>query len=336
MTPLIPVPGAPQALPSGRGSGQRPANDDAGPDLFATTLEQERTAVQNQGDNNGAGTTGQHCDDADSTDTDAAQAAAAAGAIPLLPPAPPWPPPGLAGLALSKAAGHSPTELNGAVPVTPGDAAAAQLSSMPPAAGEGDGTLESARALLAAGTTGSGAAAGLPIDTAEAGTEVFALPSLPPDPGQATGPRQPAPLLATPLPTPDLRNADFSERFSAQLQWMAGQNIGHARINISPQDLGPVEVLLHLDGDRISADFISAHADTRQALEQGLPRLRDLLGQHGFQLAHAGVGSESSDSSDGTDNRAAAEGADGTDDPSSTTHVAAPVRIARGLVDAYA
>jgi flagellar hook-length control protein FliK len=34
----------------------------------------------------------------------------------------------------------------------------------------------------------------------------------------------------------------------------------------------------------------SPHVDVRQALESSLPRLRELLGEQGFQLAHADVG----------------------------------------------
>lgn len=105
-------------------------------------------------------------------------------------------------------------------------------------------------------------------------------------------------MLEAPLPAPEVRARDFSDGFGAQLQWMANEQIGHARIRVSPQELGPVEVMLRLDGERISADFVSAHAETRQALEHGLPRLRDLLGEHGFQLAHAGVGQESPGSHD--------------------------------------
>ncbi|QDW65547.1 flagellar hook-length control protein FliK [Luteimonas granuli] len=135
-----------------------------------------------------------------------------------------------------------------------------------------------------------------------------------------------------------MRSQDFSERFGAQLQWMADQNIGHARIRVSPQELGPVEVLLRLDGDRISADFISGHAETRQALEQGLPRLRDLLGEHGFQLAHAGVGGDAPASQEHTGRPggdAFGDAADASIAPVSA-HDAAPVWVSRGLLDAYA
>lgn len=67
------------------------------------------------------------------------------------------------------------------------------------------------------------------------------------------------------------------------MSWLADQKIGHAHIKVTPNEMGPVEVRLHLDGDKVNASFTAANADTRQALEQSLPRLREMLGQNGFQ-----------------------------------------------------
>lgn len=192
---------------------------------------------------------------------------------------------------------------------------------------------------VGAAAPAGGENAGTPIDRIDT-QAAFSLPGLAGAPPSST--REAVPVLAPPpgLPTPDLRGQDFSERFGAQLQWMAGQDIGHARIRVSPQELGPVEVMLRLDGDRISADFISAHAETRQALEQGLPRLRDLLGEHGFQLAHADVGSQGSSpqrDEAGTSGAVAGSTGDGGGSEASTEPAGAPPqRVMRGLLDAYA
>lgn len=148
--------------------------------------------------------------------------------------------------------------------------------------------------------------------------------------------REPPPLLASPLPTPEVGAEDFEARFGAQLEWMADRKIGEARIRVTPNDLGPVEVRLHLDGDRLRADFVSANAETRQALEQGLPRLRDLLGEHGFQLAHANVGSGQGGStqSDATAPQQGAGNAGDDTDGSAQPPALRPRML--GLLDAYA
>ncbi|PJJ99332.1 hypothetical protein CO641_07115 [Lysobacteraceae bacterium NML91-0213] len=262
----------------------------------------------------------------------------------------PWPPAGLAGLpgitmpvdadaqALAVAAGaaHDPspaaadTRPVGLVPAAPLPVTPAVPATVAGAPGV---------ASMAAGLDEAAAAIPLPAEAAHAddaapAPPAFALPAV--AGGAPPALREPPPVLATPLPPANVHAEDFGDRFGAQLQWMAGQKIGHARIQVTPHGLGPVEVRLQLDGDHISAEFLSAHVDTRQALEQGLPRLRDLLGEHGFHLAHADVGAQSG-SNGRAEERAAMAGDTGDSEPG-TGAATPPVarRSMAGLLDAYA
>lgn len=134
-------------------------------------------------------------------------------------------------------------------------------------------------------------------------------------------------------PSADLHGGHFDEDIGDAVRWMADQKIGHAHIKVTPNDLGTVEIRLRLDGDRVHADFSSAQAEVRQALENGLPRLRDMLGQHGFQLAHADVGQHHTSPSQG----AASPHGESSADTEALTETPRTVRMtARGLVDAYA
>lgn len=111
-----------------------------------------------------------------------------------------------------------------------------------------------------------------------------------------------APLSAstTPLPRLDLAQAfpapvalpskPFAEDLGARLQWMAAQQGGEATLRIAPEGLGPVEIRLKLDGERVDLGFSASQAETRQALEQSLPKLREMLAQQGLQLGDANVG----------------------------------------------
>nr|WP_298153364.1 flagellar hook-length control protein FliK [uncultured Pseudoxanthomonas sp.] len=134
-------------------------------------------------------------------------------------------------------------------------------------------------------------------------------------------------------PSADLHGGHFDEDIGDAVRWMADQKIGHAHIKVTPNDLGTVEIRLRLEGDRVHADFTSAQAEVRQALENGLPRLRDMLGQHGFQLAHADVGQQQAPPSQGS---ASTHG----ENPAEAETVAETPRTVRmtmrGLVDAYA
>ena len=134
-------------------------------------------------------------------------------------------------------------------------------------------------------------------------------------------------------PSADLHGGHFDEDIGDAVRWMADQKIGHAHIKVTPNDLGTVEIRLRLDGDRVHADFSSAQAEVRQALESSLPRLRDMLGQHGFQLAHADVGQQHTPPSQG----AASLHGESSADTEAPTETPRTVRMtARGLVDAYA
>jgi flagellar hook-length control protein FliK len=135
---------------------------------------------------------------------------------------------------------------------------------------------------------------------------------------------------------PDLHNEQFDDAVGSRLTWMAEQKIGHAHIKITPSDLGTVEVRLRLDGDRVHADFNSAQPEVRQALENSLPKLRDMLGQHGFQLMQADVGHRQNSRSSpdaSVANHPSGEGAI----TESGALLPRPIRVAaHGLLDAYA
>ena len=148
-------------------------------------------------------------------------------------------------------------------------------------------------------------------------------------PARAAAATPVAPALA--LPTdPD---AGFDDAFGARIGWLAEQRIGRAEIRLSPEHLGAIEVRLQIDGSRVSAEFQSAHADVRHALENSVGRLRDMLGQQGLQLAHSDVGQgrggETGNQS-GTDRSDGAAENDGFID-----RPLAPMR-SRGLLDEYA
>lgn len=146
----------------------------------------------------------------------------------------------------------------------------------------------------------------------------------------------PATSITAPTPTPDLNAGDFDEAIGARIGWLAEQKIGHAHIRINPENMGQIDVKLQLDGDRVHASFNSAHADVRHALENSLPRLREMLGEQGLQLSHADVGQQSTpqqgDKGETGGGLAAGSQQDGADLPAANSH---NLRM-RGLLDAYA
>lgn len=66
-----------------------------------------------------------------------------------------------------------------------------------------------------------------------------------------------------------------------------------AELTLTPPQMGRVEVSISVSGDQTSAAFVAASPAAREALEQALPRLREILAEAGIALGQASVNAES-------------------------------------------
>lgn len=81
----------------------------------------------------------------------------------------------------------------------------------------------------------------------------------------------------------------WADELGTRLTLMADRGQHSASLRLSPEHLGPLEVRIAIRDDQASVWFGAAHADTRAAIEQALPRLRELFASQGISLADAGV-----------------------------------------------
>jgi len=86
----------------------------------------------------------------------------------------------------------------------------------------------------------------------------------------------------------------WSDQLAARVTFLHERGVQSASLRLSPEHLGPMEIQINVQDDRATVWFGAAHADTRAALEQALPRLRELLQAQGLALADAGVFREGS------------------------------------------
>jgi len=284
--------------------------------------------------------------DAGATEASAAAKPAAQDGADDTEPAP-WPPLGLAGLALAGLPPQVPAALQPtapaaadaaplpapALPLPAAAAAAAAADANEPAAAlvlPADATVADDPALLKAVTDALAGA-----DTADAPATPL-LHALHAAAELKTG-AVTAAFTGSPTATPDVGADDFGDAMSARIGWLADQKIGHAVIRVTPHDLGQIEVRLQIDGDKVHASFSSAHAEVRHALETSLPRLREMLGEQGFQLGNADVGQQhtAQGGQDGN-GQGGATGGDGEPTLADITVSPAQLMRQRGLVDAYA
>ena len=83
--------------------------------------------------------------------------------------------------------------------------------------------------------------------------------------------------------------------------WMVGGEDQSATLELKPPDLGPVQVVLNVSNDLASVTFSSQQLEVRQALENALPRLREMMSESGIALGNASVnaGAEGRQGQDG-------------------------------------
>lgn len=132
----------------------------------------------------------------------------------------------------------------------------------------------------------------------------------------------------------------FNDELGGKVTWMANQGVQSASLQLSPEHLGPVEVRISVQNGSASVMFTANHADTRAALEQALPKLREMFASQGLSLSDAGVSQQSprDQSQKQAITAIGSVGGTGNGDESTTsvTTVTAAVSARPGLLDLYA
>lgn len=101
-------------------------------------------------------------------------------------------------------------------------------------------------------------------------------------------------VLDQPISTP-VGESGWDKLVAERVLVLAANNKRGAEIRLTPAELGPLRVELNIDDKAANVSFHAQHAITREALEQALPRLREMLAEQGMTLNHASVGSENED-----------------------------------------
>ncbi len=84
-------------------------------------------------------------------------------------------------------------------------------------------------------------------------------------------------------------SAAFADEVGARVVGLSQSGITQAQLQLNPADMGPVQVHITMQAGQASVWFGATHADTRAALEQSLPRLRELFAGAGMPLTDSGV-----------------------------------------------
>lgn len=152
-------------------------------------------------------------------------------------------------------------------------------------------------------------------------------------------PPNPAPVAANAAPTvhAPVGTPRWADELGSRMVLMSLRGQHEGSLNLTPDHLGPLEVRVSVNQGTANVWFGAQHADTRAALAEALPRLRELFAGAGLTLGHAGVSQEaprqSTRDSEATrfTGPAVGDAVDGLDPAAPATR-----RVALGLVDTYA
>ena len=81
----------------------------------------------------------------------------------------------------------------------------------------------------------------------------------------------------------------WDNQVAQKIVWMVGGAEQSASLTLNPPELGPLQVVLSVTNDMASVTFSSAQPEVRQALEDAMPKLRDMMSENGIALGNASV-----------------------------------------------
>ena len=94
---------------------------------------------------------------------------------------------------------------------------------------------------------------------------------------------QDAPIDARAAPS------ELGESMAGRIRLLIDQGTGEARLRLNPPELGTIDVRISVVDDKTFVHMTASHSAGRDALEQSLPRLRELLAARGLDVGGASV-----------------------------------------------
>jgi flagellar hook-length control protein FliK len=89
--------------------------------------------------------------------------------------------------------------------------------------------------------------------------------------------------------TPRVGSNNWDQALGQKVVWMVAGEQQSASLTLNPPDLGPLQVVLSVSNSQATINFTAAQPEVRQALENAVPKLREMLGDAGIQLGQANV-----------------------------------------------
>lgn len=103
---------------------------------------------------------------------------------------------------------------------------------------------------------------------------------------------QPAQSASQHLPATQLQllTPSWGQAVGERMIMMAQHGPRSAQIQLDPPELGAMQIRIHVQGqDQVSVSFTSPNPAVREALEQQMPRLREMMAEQGLNLSEGSI-----------------------------------------------
>ena len=134
----------------------------------------------------------------------------------------------------------------------------------------------------------------------------------------------------------DLELGPLGAKIAEKIRWMVNGRQSMAEIRLDPPEMGSMQIRLNVSGDSASVSFVVQSQQAKEALNEAMPRLRDMFSEQGLDLGESFVSQQNSgEAGDGefADQQGGGFGESADEETKSQeTHV---VRPANGLIDDY-
>ena len=134
----------------------------------------------------------------------------------------------------------------------------------------------------------------------------------------------------------NVQQTQGQQQIAEKIRWMVNGRQSMAEIRLDPPEMGSMQIRLNVSGDSASVSFVVQSQQAKEALNEAMPRLRDMFSEQGLDLGESFVSQQNSgEAGDGefADRQGGGFGESADEEiKSQETHV---VRPANGLIDDY-
>jgi|GEM_PF-1808838 len=131
----------------------------------------------------------------------------------------------------------------------------------------------------------------------------------------------------------------WNQAIGQRVMWMVGAAQQSATLTLNPPEMGPLQIVINVHNDKTDTAFFSDRQEVRQALQDGMDNLREMMKEAGINLGQTNINQRDKMTQDFMQQQQQAA-RQNTGDSAQTAEEssvsATPTRVGLGLVDTFA